>query len=110
MKLINHIQERYKERNRFFLLLDVICTLVTLYFATRILFIVIPGLTGSNVSDDSPLLLLGANMILFLGLSHAVRVVEMIVTGKRRYFALTLVTTIIILGIAAIELYWLFNY
>jgi len=106
MKFIDHIRERYKKRNKLFLSLDVIFSILTFYFALRILFVTIPGLLEPSKSIDTVPLL--AFMTLSLGLIYLIRVIEMLVTGKRTYFALTLGVTILALGLATIEFYWLF--
>lgn len=101
MKLIYKIQERCRERNKLFLALDILFTLSTIYFAFRILLVSI--IVGPNNSGDFKNVLFFA-MTFSLGLSYAVRVVEMLVIGKRRYFAVTLIAAIIALGIAILEL------
>src|SRR5699024_6056840 len=65
MILKDYIQERYRERNKLYLFLDILFSLLTFYFAIRLLFIVISALLVSNQSDDSATALL-ARMILFL--------------------------------------------
>ncbi|WP_164669047.1 hypothetical protein [Virgibacillus doumboii] len=106
MKLISKIQEKCKERNKLFLILDVLFSLLTLYFAIRLLFVSTSALANSNDSTDLPYVLAFA-MSLSLGLSWTVRVVEMLVTGKRKYFILHLIAAIIALGVSVIELRWL---
>lgn len=64
MILKDYIQERYRERNKLYLFLDILFSLLTFYFAIRLLFIVIPALLVSNQSDDSAPALL-ASMIFF---------------------------------------------
>ncbi|TFJ91244.1 hypothetical protein [Lentibacillus salicampi] len=106
MKFIDNIRERYKKRNKLFLSLDALFTLLTFYFALQILFVIIPVLSEPSQSSDSTPLLL-AWMTLSLGLTYLVRVVEMLVTEKRNYLAMTSVAAIIVLGIATLEFYWL---
>lgn len=100
MKFIDHIRARYKERNKLFLSLDVLFSILMLYFSFRILFEIIP----LNQSTDSVPLLL-AFMTLSIGLIYLVRVIEMLVTRKRNYFALTLGVTIFALILAIMEFY-----
>ncbi|MBP1947544.1 hypothetical protein [Virgibacillus litoralis] len=107
MKLICKIQERFRKRNKIFLALDIFLTLLTLYFAIRVLFISNQALVSAKHSTDFPNVLIFA-MTLSLGLTYVVRVVEMLVTGKRKYFILHLIVAIIVLGVSAIELRWLF--
>ena len=107
MKLIGKIQERCRKRNRIFLALDISLTLLTLYFAISVLFISSHALVSAKYSTDFPNELIFA-MTLSLGLNYVVRVIEMLVTGKRKYFFLHLLIVIIVLGISAIELLWLF--
>lgn len=107
MKLIGKIQERCRKRNKIFLALDIFLTLLTLYFAIRVLFISSHALVNAKYSTDFPNELIFA-MTLSLGLTYAVQVIEMLVTGKRKYFILHLITAIIVLGVSAIELQWLF--
>jgi len=106
VKLIGKIQERCKERNKLFLALEFLFSLLTLYFAMRLLFISTSALGSSNYSTDLSNVLTFA-MTLCLGLSWAVRVLEMLVTGKRQYFILLLIGTIIVWGVSVIELRWL---
>lgn len=105
MKLIGKVQERCRERNKLFLALDILFTLLTIYFAIRLLFISNQALVSANYSTDFPNVLVFA-MTLSLGLSYAVRVVEMLVTGKRKYFLLYLIVVIIVLGVSVLELRW----
>lgn len=105
MKLIDNVQERCKERNKLFLALDVLFTLLTAYLGIQLLFISIPGLVGSSQSVDSLNILIIAAFF-SLAITYAIRVIEMFVTGERRYFALTLVASIIFLVIAIFNL-WL---
>jgi|SRR5690625_2340339 len=104
MKFIDHIRERYKKRNKLFLSLDVLFSILTLYFAFRILFEIIP----LNQFTNSVLLLL-AFMTLSIGLVYLVRVIEMLIMRKRNYFALTLGVTILALILAMVEFYWILD-
>jgi len=106
VKLIGKIQESCKERNKLFLALEVLFSLLTLYFATRLLFISTSALGNSNYSIDLANVL-NFGMTLSLGLAWTSRVLEMLVTGKRQYFVLLLIGTIIVLGVSVIELRWL---
>lgn len=106
MKLIGKIQERCKERNKLFLALEVLFSLLTLYFAIRLLFISTSALENSNYSTDLANVLTFA-MTLSLGLAWTARVIDMLVTGKRQYFILLLIGTIIVLGVSVLELRWL---
>ncbi|GAA0599289.1 hypothetical protein GCM10009001_14470 [Virgibacillus siamensis] len=105
MKLLDNIQERYRERNKLFLALDVLFTLLTTYLGIWLLFISIPVLVGSSQSVDSLNILINAAFF-SLAMTYAVRVIEMFVTGEKRYFALTLVAAIIFFVIAILNL-WL---
>ncbi|QKY71258.1 hypothetical protein [Lentibacillus sp. CBA3610] len=105
MKLIDKIQERYKERNKVFLTLDILFTLLSMGVAIWMLFLAIPALTGSSQSTHF-LVILTIVMTIFLGMTYGIRVIEMIVTGKREYFALMLFVTILMFGIATFE-WWL---
>jgi len=59
--------------------MDILFSLLTFYFAFRLLIIVIPAIFGASQSEPSfPILLTG--MTFFLGLTYAIRVVEMLVT------------------------------
>lgn len=89
VKLIGKIQERYRERNKMFLALDIFLTLLTLYFAIRVLFISSQALVSTKYSTDFPNVLLFA-MTFSIGLTYVVRIIEMLVTGKRKYFILHL--------------------
>lgn len=107
MKFIDNILEKNKKRNKLFLSFEVLFSILMFYFALRILLVTIPGLfEPSQPIDSVPLLV--TFMTLSLGLIYLVRVFEMLVTKKRNYFALTLGVTVIALGIATLEFYWLF--
>lgn len=108
MKLISKIQERAKERNNYFLALDVLFTLSTVYFAVRVLLISKEAIESAKYSDDFPGALIFA-MTFSLGLSYAVRFVESVVSKKRKYVILYLTVSIFALGISAIELWWFIN-
>jgi len=47
------------------------------------------------------------SMTFCLGLTYAVRFVEMSVAGREKYFALTVSATINLLNTAILQLYWL---
>ncbi|SFL58773.1 hypothetical protein SAMN04487943_102340 [Gracilibacillus orientalis] len=99
MKIVGEIQRKYRERNKLFLALDIFLSILMIYFAVRVLFISISGLVSSNPSTDSPTLLIFA-MLFTLGLSSAVRVVEMLVIGKKEYLMLLLFSTIFVLSVS----------
>lgn len=108
MKRIDKIQERRRERNKLFLVMDIFLTLLSLYFAIRVLFITSEALVTTKHSTDFPNVLLFA-MTISIGLTYVVRIIEMLVTGKRKYFILNLIAAFIILGVSAIELRWIFS-
>lgn len=99
LKIVGEIQRKYRERNKLFLALDIFLSILMIYFAVRVLFISISGLVSSNPSTDSPTLLIFA-MLFTLGLSSAVRVVEMLVIGKKEYLMLLLFSTIFVLSVS----------
>ncbi len=103
--MVSRIQEIYRKSNKLFLALKVLLSVFTIYFAVRVLFISISGLVGSNTLNDSPNLLL-FGMLLSLGLSNAVKLIEMLVNEKKEHFTLLLITTIFVLGVSAFLL-WL---
>ncbi|GGK08222.1 hypothetical protein GCM10007063_33270 [Lentibacillus kapialis] len=103
MELIGKVQERCEERNKVFLTLDILFTLLSMGLAIWMLFLAIPALTGSS---QLFLIILTIFMTFFLGMTYGIRVVEMIVTGKREYFALMLFSAILMFGIAIFE-WWL---
>lgn len=99
MKMVNRISEKYRKSNKVFLALRVLFSAFAIYFAVRVLFLSISGLVSSNPSTNFPDLLL-FGMLFSLGLSHAVQLVEMLVTKKKEYFTLLLICTIFILGVS----------
>ncbi|MGP4042055.1 hypothetical protein ACTWP4_19435 [Gracilibacillus sp. D59] len=99
MKIGEKIQKKYLERNKLFLAIDIIFSVLTIYFAVRVLLISITGLVSSNPSTDSPTLLLFA-MLFSLGLSNSVRVIEMLVIEKKEYFSFLLLSTLFVFSVS----------
>ncbi|UOQ46867.1 hypothetical protein MUN88_12265 [Gracilibacillus caseinilyticus] len=98
LNLVRTIQKKFRERNKTFLALDIFFSGLTIFFALRVLFESISALSSSDVSTDySTSLMIG--MSFCLGLTFVVRVVEMIVTRKKEYFKLLLLSTIFILAV-----------
>lgn len=94
------------QRNKLFLALDVLFSLLILYFAIRLLFVSTSALISSNYSNNLSNVLLFA-MTLSMGLTWVVRVAEMLVTGKRQYFILYIIGATIVLGVSVLELWWI---
>lgn len=92
------IQEKYKKSKLLFII-KAILTLTTMYFAIRVVYVSILGLLNSTVLPDKIMSLL-FGMLLFLGLSSLMNVIEMMIYNKRKYLVLQLVTTVFILGVA----------
>lgn len=92
------IQKEYKKSKLLFII-KAILTLTTMYFAIRVIYVSISGLLNSTVLPDKIILLL-FGMLLFLGLSSFIRVIEMVIYNKRKYLMLQLITTVFILGVA----------
>ncbi|WP_099157092.1 hypothetical protein [Virgibacillus ndiopensis] len=93
MKLIDKTLERCRERIKLFLALDILFTLSAIYFSIRILFISTDVLVNEKYSTDFPNVLMLA-MTFSLGMTYAIRVVEMLITGKIKYFLLYLFTAL----------------
>lgn len=99
MKIVSRIQKKYRKSNKLFFVLKVLLSASIIYFAVRVLFVSISGLVSSNSSFEDPTVLL-FGMLFSIGLSNAVQVIEMLVTGKKEYFKLMLITTIFVLGVS----------
>ncbi|SHN17758.1 hypothetical protein SAMN05216179_2299 [Gracilibacillus kekensis] len=99
MNIVAKIRKKASERNKKFLVLDILLTLLVLYLAIHVLFISISGLVNPNTTDDSPTLL-SSVMFFCLGLTYVVRVIEMIVTGKKEYFVLSTFTAAFIISVS----------
>lgn len=98
MKIFNKFQEEYNKSKLFFII-KALLAVTTLYFAVSVIFISSSGLLNSNaLPDEMSLLLFG--MLLSLGLSNLVKVVEMLIYKQRKYLTLQLVSTIFILGVS----------
>ncbi|GAA5416910.1 hypothetical protein Pryu01_01949 [Paraliobacillus ryukyuensis] len=104
MKLGSQIREKYKNSNKLFLVLKVLFSIFAIYFAIQVIFISIFGLVSSDTSTDFPDLLL-FGMLVSLGLSFAVQLVEQFVTKKRGYFTGLLITTIFLFGVSVFVLW-----
>ncbi|WP_163580915.1 hypothetical protein [Gracilibacillus saliphilus] len=97
--MIESLKKRYRERNKLFLTLDITFRIATLYFAVQLIFYSVSGLISSNPSSySSEFLTIG--MLFSLGLMNAVNVVEMIVSGKRKYLTSLVISTIFVFGVA----------
>ncbi|WP_407272534.1 hypothetical protein, partial [Radiobacillus sp. PE A8.2] len=72
------------------------------YFAVRVLITSISGLVNPDASTDFLNLLL-FGMLLSLGLSNVVQLIEMIVNRQKKHavFTLLLISTIFVLGVSA---------
>lgn len=103
LKIVSRIREKYRKSNKLFLALRVFFSLISIYFAVRVLVLSISGLVNSDYSTDFPKYLL-FGMLLSLGLSNVVQVVEMLVTKKKEYFLLLLITTIFVLVVSVFML------
>ncbi len=99
LKIVDNIREKIRERNKIFLSLDIFFTLLVLYLAIHVIFISISGLVNTGVTEDSPTLL-SSVMFFCLGLTYVVRVVEMVVTGKKEYFILSIFAGIFIISVS----------
>lgn len=94
--MIGGIQEKYRKSNKLFLGLKALFGIFTVYFTVRIIFLSISGLMSSSPAPAVPTELF-FGMMFFLGLSNVVYLIEMSVTGKKKHFALLLITTILLL-------------
>ncbi|WP_058307696.1 hypothetical protein [Gracilibacillus massiliensis] len=99
MKIVEKIRDKVSERHKLFLVLDILFSLFAIYFAVHGLFISIPGLLNPSVSNDIPSWIM-FGMVFCLGLTYVIRVVEMVVTGKREYFILSLFAAIFIMSVS----------
>ncbi|GAB3803499.1 hypothetical protein [Virgibacillus kimchii] len=92
LKMVSKTQEKYRKSNKLILGLKALFSVLTIYFAGRVIFITISGLMGSGPAPAvSGNLFFG--MMFFLGLSNVVYLVEMYVNGKKKHFRLLLITT-----------------
>lgn len=82
-----------------FFVIKAFLTVITIYFAVRVIFISTFGLLNANPLDNKMNLLL-FGMLFSLGLSNLVKVVEMLIYKKKEYFTILLVSTIFVLGVS----------
>lgn len=96
--MFKKIQEEYKKSKLFFII-KALLTIITIYFAVRVIFIAILGLLNSNPLPSKMYLLLFA-MLFSLGLSSVVKIVEMSIYKEKEYFILHLASAIFILSVS----------
>lgn len=98
VKILDKIQTEYRKSKVFFFL-KVFTNVVATYFAFRVIFVSVAALTTDRPSPDNMNILL-FSMLLSVGLSNVVQLVEMLINKKTEHFKLLFITTLFILGVS----------
>lgn len=103
--MVSTLREKFNNSNKVLFLLKAVFSVLTIYFALRVIYVSTSALLGYTNPSGDPQQSLLFWMLLSLGLSNTVEVIDMFLAGKKKYFGLLVVSTIFTLGVAMFILF-----